>query len=267
MSSTIEHHVKVQTIGICTYFEPAAAGLREMHRVVLVNASDPSRFPQTFRDLGVDAHEATLQILAEDFASSGLPPAREWFPIIRQDDVYIVWKLSGVIVTVENAVAAPASAPDSCVPHLRLFSAEGHLPPPGPATLVADREKTACWFDYPPSALEGKTLPPGGAAIAVLTIMTSARPTIVVRPFGGGEPVFFEVRSGAEISLSNIPADDSTDKNADFLLHFLTLNALPAAPTFPHEPFVCAPLVTRNLPVNLKIDELTVAGCSNSNYP
>jgi hypothetical protein len=266
MASNLGDHVNVQTVGICTYFAPGAPGMPDTHRVVLVNASDPSRFPQSFRDRGVGAHVATMQILETDLAGE-LPESRDWLPIVHRGDGYVVWKLSGISLTIGNAVATRASATDTCIPHLRLYSAEGQLPPPGPAALGTDRELTACVFDHPPSVLQGKTLPPGGAAVGVLTILTSGTPVIVARPFGSTETVSFEVGAGAGITLANIPADSSIDKDADFLLHFLTLDAVPAGAQFPLEPFVCAPLDSSNLPLHIRIGELTVPGCSNSNYP
>src|SRR6185295_1197326 len=105
---------------------------------------------------------------------------------------------------------------------------------PAPRSMAEGLETaqdTACIFQYPSCSYAGKShnpenRPDGGAAVGVLTIGTSALPAILAAGFTGGEELSIDVQPGAEITISNIPKIFKTDKDADFLLHFLALSSV-----------------------------------------
>jgi hypothetical protein len=258
--------VRVVFFGICTHLtsEPGTP-----HRVLLVNASDQERlhrFP-LLKKLDVKPHLARLQIRDEDV--TGAVAEAGWLPLDPQANVpgAKVWKLDGVTLKISGAIDT-ASRPvvDTCIPRLSEFAPEGMaalLPP----HRLDQAGELACIFDFPAVEVQGM-LVPHGAAVGVIDVDLDGPAALEIQPFGGGAPISIPIRSGAEITISNIPAhgDPEQDHNADFLLHFLVTGDVPKDATFPEEPMLCAQeLHTDNWPGGEKI--YTGPGCSNSNYP
>jgi hypothetical protein len=269
-----EWFVKVSFFGICTHIHPERDS--ETHDVVLVNASDKKRIDghPSLKDKGITEHDATLQILRGDLVEE--PEARPFLPIIYADKERVVWALDGVFLRIANAVRTVEGArqPPACIPHLENFC-DGLTEPRTLADGLETRGDTACLVRYPSSPYVGQSHNPekradGGAAVGVVTIGCSALPAVHVGAFGGGA-LSIPVKPGAEITVANIPKVFTSDKDADFLLHFLALGSIPNKARYPGEgpsPFIqpCPePVSTKNLPYN--IGDGSTPGCSNSNYP
>jgi len=264
MANESEHKVKVQFFGICTHMGSqkfGAASVHWGHRVVLVNARHPkdSHEPK-LRHL--NPHVGRLQIKAKDI--TGPLPATPWFPIVFNDGETIEWDLDGVHLRVGGERPHPGSNSGNCIPHLGDLCVQ--LPPAGPATHVADREKASCFFDFGEATFEGK-LHGQGASMGVLTVGTTGSPKLHVKNFGlEAQEVAIDICPGAEVSVSNIPLDPKADKKNDFLLHFLAAEQFPLGAIIPPSGFLCTePVETYNLPLHL--GDITGPGCSNSSYP
>jgi hypothetical protein len=255
--------VNVQFFGICTHLGPGGnlnVPAHWGHRVVLVNARHPKENPHpVIRKLL--PHVARLQIKTADL--TGPAAARDWFPIVYNDGETIVWDLHGVVLGLAGELPAGGSNSGDCIPHLSACCFK--LPPAGPATHVEDRTRTACFFDFASAQFEGKRHGQG-ASMGLLTVSTTATPAIVARNFGaGGQQVEIGIRPGTQVSVSNIPLDESLDKKQDFYFHFLVADRIPEGLVLPPG-FTCTEeLHTYNLPRHL--GDLTGPGCSNAGYP
>jgi hypothetical protein len=258
--------VKCQFFGICTHFRPESMpnAVDWLHRVVLVNASDPEAFrSEQPRLADVGPHVARLQILAADLI--GPPPATPWFPITFYDGLTVEWKLDGVTLSIGQAIptVGTPSGVQSCIPSLSAYCGSPQISPAGPRSYEADKSKTACFFDFGSVNVEGRGIQ-GGAAVAVIPVF-SDNPTMMVKRFDG-ETISFSIRAGSHISVSNLPEDKSVDKDQDFLLHFLTVHPFPLEAGYPTDSLGCLEMLeTYNVPRHL--GDGTVPGCSDSNYP
>jgi hypothetical protein len=273
--------VRVKCFGICTHIDPASED--DDHRVILVNAAHPgTHFAHICQLQALAAHRAHLQIDRADII--GEPPARPWFPITYADDKVVSWSLEGVRIRLLHGVKYEGPQPEelACIPSLRDYGSGEREP--GPAVTGDDPERTACDFVYARSKIFGATPhppspeEPGGAVSAVIVIDTiDEHPTFEVRPFGEGDPVFFSIRSGKTITLSNHPPDTrdpNADQNEDFYFHFLTVmqdvteGDFPPDARVPTERFTCGIDVgDDHLPYDMTLPDLTTPGCSNSSYP
>ncbi len=258
--------VFVQFFGICTHIsadalEPPATDWNR--RAVLVNASQPHTLGiERLRHL--EPHLATLQIPDGEILSAP-PPLSQ---VVTRGDLSLrIQQLHGVTMTIENAVPATgAVTPDDCMPHLRSF-VHPHREL-GRASLHAYEKnpaRTACFFDFQNATpVSGNRF--GEAAVGVLQVLTSGNPILRITPFDTDlAGVSIELRPGARISVCNLPEGGTKDDVNDFLFHYLIVDPFPQDLAWPPANFTvsCPPLLHQ--PPG--IDQITTAGCSNSNYP
>jgi hypothetical protein len=257
--------VRVQFFGICTHMAPQPRATEPAHwghRVVVVNASDRTRWQHVPELSNVVEHHARLQIGRQDLTA---PPVQTpWFPITAENSDYVEWKLDGVTIQLANAVSDPSAIrAGECIPHLGKHCEA--LPVAGPATFASNPDWTACYFDFPDAHFEGKSINQG-AAVGLLTVKTPIEPLLQITSFTDGQTIAFGINHGAHITISNIPEDSSGDESADFYLHFLTASEFPAGMSVPEaDSPKCPDLQTYNLP--RKLGTYTGPGCSNSIYP
>ena len=257
----------VQFYGICTRFgrdrvPPDRRG-DWMQRVVLVNASEVAidRHPK-LREHGVAPHLALLQLRKVHLR--GKPPHDDsWFPILYEDSSIVQWRLDGVTLHIPDAASSFPGSVSETVPRLCDYCTPP-IPELGPAAYEHERERTACFFDFPDAPVEGRIYA-DGAVVSIITVTAGDLPAIEVASFDGHPPLRIPITPDAEITVANIPATSSLDKDPDFLLHFLTLAEIPLDAGFPEKPFTGERLNPVNAPFNLH--GLSGPGCSASNYP
>ena len=261
--------VIVQFFGICTHFErqwlPPGQQADWMQRVVLVNAGNATAFDhhQKLRDHHVAPHIALLQLRISDLVDPPHPlPSPAWFPIDYQDSSVVQWKLDGVTLRIGNASNAAAGPEAGILPSLSDYCAPP-IHPLGPAAYEYVKERTACFFDFPVAPIEARIYAQGAVVTRVL-VTTSANPTIEVTSFDG-QTLSIPIRPEAQITVSNVPEFDTSDKDPDFLLHFLTLAEFPDTASYPKTPFTGTELHTDNPPRNT--EGLSGPGCSSSGFP
>ena len=256
--------VFVQFFGICTHISPVALtppATDWTHRVVLVNASHPQDLAEP-RLHDLEPHLATLQIEEPYILKSSAAAS---------SDVQVqIINLNGVTMTITNAVPKPTDVtPTPCMPSLSDYVRPDFLP------LHVSRhvyEKnpadTACFFDFI-NATPLTSYRYGEAAFGVLQVFTSGDPVLEITPFDANLPsTTITLKTGAYISVCNLPAVDTKDSVDDFLLHYLVVDPFPSEKDLRrplHFDVKCTPLTPQNGP--LSTSSITTAGCSNSNYP
>ncbi|HVR38747.1 MAG TPA: hypothetical protein VMU84_06600 [Thermoanaerobaculia bacterium] len=231
------------------------------HRAILVNASDPARWAGIPALEGVHAHRATLRV-AEGLVTPPWPDT-DAFHLRSHDNGMLEWDLNGVILTFGTAAATAGAPPDeTCIPTLGGVMIDP--PPPPLRTDAANPVDTACFVDFPRSAVSGGNI--RGSAVAIWTIAVSDQPMIQIEEFTTGTSYAFPVNPSATIFISNIPVDTSADKPHDFYLYFLNTQGVPS-PAQLKEPgtTTCEEIVEP--PGQPPLGEYTGPGCSNSNYP
>lgn len=256
----------VQFYGICTHVMTEGK-----YRVILPNAGkariDDNR---VLRGFCVQAHVARLQIRSDDVVSPSPEPGSE----------YSTWPLDGVTLSIEGAkapeVRADRQAGDE-FPHLSAYSADRVELLPQLFDAPAPT-RTDCIFKLPADVIPIPMRTEAGddhlrPTVGVVTIATPT-PTITIRPFDGRAESSITVRPETQITVYSYPATSSADdKNADFLLHFLSMTDVPAWSWFPPAPpwkECTAVIETNNAPVPPAGDpgeKFTGPGCSNSQYP
>jgi hypothetical protein len=271
--------VVVQFYGICTHVKiPGTEPEGNTHRVILPKATQ-ERIDDTdvlWRQR-IKAHVARLQIRNEDFREA--PSDFDGFRCVRTITSHHVWDLDGVTLSVKNAGAPERPAvPDDAdpIPHLSAFCCDSMSLLPGydKRNGVLVREHTACFFNFTNVTALGRKVPDGEAGLrataAVVTVATKEDPIIIaVNEFE------IKVAPGATITISSYPLtpSQSTDKDADFLLHFLSATNVPPKSWFPPAPpwVECSTEIGKINPPVIPNEEVagvfTGPGCSNSIYP
>ncbi|MEA2463591.1 MAG: hypothetical protein QOJ98_1338 [Acidobacteriota bacterium] len=261
--------VTVQFFGICTHVTLADA--EGSHRVILVNASKQDEIDkhELLKKEKVKAHFARVQLEQGRFDGTEHP----WFRREAVTPEAVAWGLDGVVVSFDGATGVAPEGPGStsCIPSLSKFTHDD---------LVlrgrygeADESVTACLVDLPPVTVIGRNWE-DGAAVGIVTLSFPEAPTMRVTPFDPLKtPVELVLRPGAVVTVSNYPKvmTPSTEKDPDFLLHFLATSHVPAHAWFPREPTGC---IREPVPTNPPIVEkpayakgMSGPGCSNSTYP
>jgi hypothetical protein len=254
--------VTVQFFGICTHVTTPSG-----HRVILPKAGKAQiEEHKVLCRLGVQPHVARLQILTDDVVAHGGECIR--------DAQYSTWTLDGATLRIKDASAPQrhsALPHDDAFPHLSAYWPDVTLLPEG------DRDWD-CLFDFPNVTPIPMRMAKGKegehATVGVVKVDTPEKePIIVVQPLVGVE-FTIQVRFGTQVTVYSYPDTPVVeDKNADFLLHFLSTTDVPDAPFPPAEPWKeCTTVIdTKNLPAPLKADQVrgafTGPGCSNSAYP
>lgn len=268
--------VTVQFYGICTHVTLNDG----THRVILPNAGR-ERIDQhhVLARQRVQPHVARLQILKTDLSSN-----TEW-DAFRPDDQETVWTwtLDGVTLRINDAAdVQPPAVPDGgAFPSLNAYCCTPVelLPEYLRNEARATSQLAACFFDFPKVTPLARMTPDGEeqyratvGVVAVETIERVEKPVISLRTSSGVE-VLLTVEDKAEITVYSYPeraGSQSADKDADFLLHFLSATQIPARSWFPPAPpwEECREaIVTRNPPLLDARGTFTGPGCSNSNYP
>jgi hypothetical protein len=263
--------VTVQFFGICTHVTLADdAG---SHRVILVNASNQDKIDEhkLLRDWKVKAHFARVQLEQGKFKFKS--PEPHWFRPAAETADAVAWGLDGVVLSFDGATGVAPEGPrsTSCIPSLGTFTDDD---------LVlrgqygeADESVTACFVDLPPVTVIGRNWE-NGAAVGIVTLSFPEAPTMRVTPLDPlRTPVELELQPGAVVTVSNYPKvmTPATEKDPDFLLHFLATSHVPAHASFPTEPTGCPrepkptnpPIIDK--PAHAK--GMSGPGCSNSTYP
>jgi hypothetical protein len=266
------HSVFVQFFGICTHISPDALtppASGWTHRVVLVNASRPHELPiPRLREL--EPHIATLQIVETDILDTSGESA--FSRASGRGDIPLhIRNLHGVTMTIKNPVPRQSdTVPSGCMPSLSEYVRSERRPlQVSRHAFETNPADTACFFDFTDvTPLVAYRL--GEAAFGTLQVFTSGHPVLEITPFGSELPsVAITLRPGAHISVCNLPEVDTKDSVDDFLLHYLIVDPFPFPDdlNWPPKRFdvSCPPLNPQNGP--LSIQEITTAGCSNSNYP
>jgi hypothetical protein len=265
--------VIVQFYGICTHVRMDGA-----YRVILPKAGrEQIAGNEVLKRQRIQSHIARLQIRTEDLdLKDPLPP---WFP--REDSARAVWKLGGFTLRIRNASAEqPATSPASgdALPSLNAYSCSPVTL--RPETLLgneqAQRELTDCIFELPDVApvamrtsegVEGRR-----ATVAQVTIATDGAPILEVQQFGtADQPISLPLHDGSRITVYSYPEfpGDATDKDADFLLHFLSATEVPARSWYPPAPpwEECSSEIDTDNRPDVSLAKFTGPGCSNSLYP
>jgi hypothetical protein len=268
--------VVVQFYGICTHVRMEGTP----YRVILPNAG-PAQIDgnDVLKRQRMQSHIARLQIRNEDLdLQDPLPP---WF-VRENHPTHAVWRLEGITLSIGNASAEqPATTPASgaALPSLNAYSCS-------PVTLrqetlldneQAQRELTDCIFALPDVAPVAMRTSEGAegrrATVATTTIATVAAPILSVQQFGTKETISLPLRDGAQITVYSYPEfpGATTDKDADFLLHFLSATEVPPRSWYPPAPpweECTTEIVTNNPPIFETANvSFTGPGCSNSQYP
>jgi hypothetical protein len=268
--------VIVQFFGICTHVTTEDGS----YRVILPKAGEERIAEHApLRDQGVQPHVARLQILSTDL----LPGLPESFAP-QESNGYLTWELDGVWLSIRDA-AAPRHTPvipeGDTFPRLCAFTRSdvklrGELE--GGGNDAALRDIADCIFTFPNVTPVPMRTNVGQAdlraTVGVVTVDTP-RPAIVVQRFGGSDKVLIPVKAGTQITVFSYPTSaEVVDKNADFLLHFLSMTEVPTDYDLPPEgPWkeCTTEIVTNNAPAVPGSTEVgahfTGPGCSNSNYP
>jgi hypothetical protein len=261
--------VAVNFFGICTHLSKNQPNAPESpiwgHRFVLPRANGTIiKQHEPLVKWGVNSHVSRLQIAASDITNtSTITNPGLTSPVLR-------WLLEGVTLTIANPANQIKNLSADDMNNLQEF-ANQPLEAPGVVATAGDPLVTCAYFDFPTGTLtvSGSVT----ATVTTLTVQTDGDPVLLATPFAAGMPVTILLRDGAQISVSNFPDADSLepDKNADFLLHYLTGSVFPSNPSFPKEPGNLVPLVTYNEPIGWRAAMNKTAfagpGCSNSNYP
>jgi hypothetical protein len=261
--------VTVQFFGICMHVTLANAD--KSHRVILVNASSQRRINEhrLLAEHNVKPHFARLQLERGKF--SGEVP--DWFPVAAESQDAIAWALDGAVLSFDGAFEArpESSGSASCIPSLSAYTNDrlvlrGHYG-------EAEQSVTACFVDLPPVTVTGRNWELG-AAVGVVQLSFPGRPTITVTPFDHRTPAFqLDLEPGTAVTVSNYPKvmTPVTEKDPDFLLHFLATSHVPAEATYPTSPTGCpnTPPLTNPPIVTGAVHGhgMSGPGCSNSTYP
>lgn len=266
--------ITVQFYGICTHVTMPDG----RYRVILPKAGEQQIAREhVLTRQGVQPHVARLQILKSDLLSdphNGFPPDEE-------DEKTWKWRLDGVTLSVNDAAdPQPLVVPHvSFFPSLKAYSC-------GPVELraacsnaFATPDLFACFFDLPrvaPVAKRTASGADGSATVGVVQVETIGSVSDAVNISLTKSPdiaVTFTVKADAQITLFSYPEVASSrqpsDKDADFLLHFLSTTEMPERSWFPPAPpwEECREEIqTTNPPFHARTF-FTGPGCSNSTYP
>ncbi len=266
--------VTVQFYGICTHVKTDDG----RHRVILPNAgAEQIDRHHVLTRQRIQPHIARLQIQARDLVPGDHHP----------DQSVRTWILDGTTLSIDGAVApqAPAEQYRGAFPSLNAYCCSGVKlrQECRESGAQATSDLAACFFDFPavtPVAYrvsddddeEGYRATVG--VVTVETIENVTRPVISMKT-PSGENVSISVQDGAQITVFSYPepvhGQPSADKDADFLLHFLSATKMPDGSWFPPaSPWEECPkaIDTYNAPRPLAGGAMfTGPGCSNSTYP
>lgn len=285
--------IVINFFGICTFMTHAARKKLRLpdsdsaawgNRYVLVNASDPATIEDNFflrffrgKRTSITPHYAQLQLALKDIltmtdtVTEGFTPAPD--QLMPPESVF-AWRLNNVILSIANEVPIFPTIlvenvpPIPNIPKLSTFTANHEMPAPNLAmTLKTIPTRAAAYFDF----FNAEIIPMqtnGGAILGQVIAYTFGNPQIRVRSFfEPTQTLSIELRSGAEVTVSNNPVSVTEDTPEDFLLHYLTAWKFPDVVALPEEGIPALPVVkTYNPPISDPELVLTV-GCSNSQYP
>jgi hypothetical protein len=272
--------VTVSFFGICTHVKVGDVN-PTTHRVILPHV-DLARIGQSpaLERQSIKPHVARLQIYKRYFEPLDESLAAWFAPEPGYRDDVSVWRLDRVALRIEGAWSDGPSGDPACIPHLRDYCCslpdlrEGYGTANGPSA-PAD---AACIFDFPDVTPVGRRIPVPeeplrfGATAGIITVSAPDAPMLSVWR-DEKENGRIQLRSGARITVSSYPDEtpEGVDKDADFLLHFLSMTEVPARSWFPPAPpwEQCPPGIPEDdLPVvKNPLPLFTGPGCSNSNYP
>ena len=284
----MEGKLTVNFFGICTFMThriqqdigmPFSESIAWGNRYVLVDGRDAViHNTRGLHGHDIAPHRAEMQILVDDIVTAtnmqtaGFDSVKP--PISRLPDgrAIVAWRLHEVLLSVANAIpfspTTIAEPETGGIPHLfPEVPPGGTFPRPSMAmTLNTIPTRAAAYFDF----FSGDLNPvgtPGGAVVGQLVVRTIGHPQIRVNPFDGrGATLNIELRSDAEVAVSNLPEKGAPDTDADFRLHYLTCELFP---DHVHIPAVVPdlPLIRTRNPPRAATDLLLTVGCSNSQYP
>lgn len=245
--------IKVTFWGICTYIEAH-------QRMVLVNAGDSAIIGGNpkLAGRGIDPHHARLHIRLEDLVSIGPLTVHSVSAI-----GHIRLNLGQVTLSIANTMEPRLlDRQNQCLPHLDPL-AKGELGPPNEATEHGN-DTMSCFFNIDSGVLAGRAASNGGAGVNILTVQTLGDPQLTITKFSGGPTMEIRLRSGASVLITNLPDLDEkgADRDADFLLHYLTAGSIPTDAGAPAT-VDCPPEDIDDAGAPMFVS----AGCSNSNYP
>ncbi len=238
--------VTIQFNGICTFVSKATVPeLPTPLRAVLMNASTGLNV----RGIPIGSHVATVQI--GTLSDPG--------PMLA---------LEGCLVTIAlQSGSEPLTLTPSFenLPNLtKLMQPLEPLGDPSPVVVLdADPEIVAAYFDLSCGVVRADF--PLGAATT--TVVIEGQPLVLtVAAFPNAPPPVVETMEllpGTLVTVSNLDSAKVIGPNAaDFLVHYLTAEALPLIPQVPQD---CAlfDMSAEGQPVSMHVG----AGCSNSTYP
>jgi hypothetical protein len=280
--------VTIQFVGICTHMNRNQAGVFDSlawgHRVVLVNASQPSTIsdnfflnPATLGGIQIEPHHAELQLLKDQIVSMTDTETNGFF-VVPQNIVLpppppppmapaVVWSLDSVILSVANYDPGAVAPLPSEILSLAALCNDTLGPPSTAMTLNTIPTRAACFFDFF-SALEILPVMTGTAVGMSIRVETLGFPVIRVRSFlPGAVPISITLEDEAVVTLTNLPNDPLTESNADFLLHFLTAEQFPPQATYPSGVTSVPNVLTVNPPWRDPPMLYITPGCSNSTFP
>lgn len=252
--------------GVCTFFENWAnyvnsPVLPPIHRMVLVNGSDPNVIPYP----GILPHIALLT-LTEPFSISGpMPPLFGEQPP-PNSQVYLLNNPEGAYtISVVDPVPQQSWVFNAaCLPNLENFVQGGNLGPP--SLPVIEGGNAACYVDFQFGIINGFTVPGIEMGISVATVVTSSLPAIQIQGPTGTATVTFEAET-AQMCLTNKPTMPGADNPQDFFLNFITCQTPPPEGLLTTPQGVgCTTMQPSELPSNFgPLD--AGPGCSNTNFP
>jgi hypothetical protein len=276
----------MQFAGICTHMNRDQPGIVASpawgHRVVLVNASQPSTINDNFflnpvsnsilDGTQIGPHFAEFQLLKSEIVSM-TDSETNGFTVVTPDLAVpppigsVIWSLDSVILSVANYVPGFLAPPPTAIPSLNALCNFTLGPPSTAMTLNTVPTRAACFVDFF-SAYQFLPVMTGTAVGMLITVETLGLPVIRVQSFlPGAVPISITLADGATVTLTNLPADPLTESIADFLLHYLTAENFPPQATPPATVTTFPDVLTINPPWRDPEMFYITPGCSNSTFP
>lgn len=236
--------VTIYFFGICTHIKEVTG---VPHRVVLIHEDHTVRI----NGFDIRSHRPSIQLVTGTLLSGELP------------------SLGRQILSVANAGEGAPSYDDlyqCAIPSLQKLSGEVDLLQLNTEVAIDRQLPAIAYFDVHQGCFSAVRASHGATA-AMLTVETTGNPTLTVTSMdGNGDPVQFELSSGAVLAIRNEADGPENHIDADFLLHYKVTTSIPPGSPFPTMPIECdglPPLPIADASFGFDLGP----GCSNSHYP